>query len=1115
MNNKEKLYETMYVDGYNHNISTVLYEEESMTIRYCIGSFYTRQVLDQFLAQFQHGISVRVNGEVLYTSKKGYVAKIARAADENICDGVHAIFYNEGDQVIKVFDGESEVEKVYEWLVSNTQSGLIPEWQDYLYDELKSQGLIHKCVGFDYTGKAPKVLVMDRKLIDRDSATDLIRNIKGYGLKNGYISLPVKENQEIPIDMSFLDIIQNLIIPYIEDQDCQYNVGDEISPIIKSPIISGNNKYSLYPKQQIMAQGMLNAVKNNIPYFILNGGCGVGKTYISIKLSWAIMQEHFKKSEGKIALLLPSHLIEKWKREMNECLNPLGVYPNFITINSYLDVKKVQKISKGLDIIILPKDRVKRSWLIEHSESNKFKSILTNKMYDDMKNIERSVDLSKDIIIGEVQKIRNMKLLAIKLEKEYNKKVVLYTPYHKSGNIAGYYVSTTSKILKNKLEEFKTNHKAYEFKIEEDLEYLKSIIDKNIDSTKMEPVISKHKIIDNPVVCPHCGGLLYEKSDDIFDEEKWDKFHRFKSDKTTKRNIKCNAYIKADGIPLTNQEIEFIRRNATQYKVVTGNYKYSYVNEEGEALTGKELIKAKQNPVGITILLKVCGGKIVGPKNQKGYLCTESTKYLLKRLGKKAIDIAITDEAHMFSSSGTNQGESFANVVRLSKVNIPMTGSLTSGRASDIFKLLFRLCPRKMIENGYNYNSESLFVDHFGRKKQETTVYDENYTKSGVKTTRKPWTEIPGISPMLYNLFLSNHMISRNIEDLEVNTLPKMRYFKHEIEMGEELRNNYNSLKSQFLSYMKAHRGVSLGGSYINNLIAYPDMPQQEPIYHFVGHGYMETVASPKWMDLEDRLLPKEQKLVDTINKELEENRRVLVYATYTGEKGVSKRLMEVLSRYFNVAELKGSKVKLEQREEWIERQYQLGTEIIVVNPECVSTGLNILQYPTIYFYETPLNTKTLRQAERRGYRPNARNEVRIYYSYYKDTIQQDIIILQSQKKRASLALEGIFSEDLLSSLASGGDTIESMLNQILEGKITLKEDDIDGFGFEEEETNYTFVNTEEGVEVTQTFIGSSKVIVSNEEVKGFNLFTIDEEFRKKLKKKKSAPVDGQIGFLI
>lgn len=1110
---EEKLYETLYVDGVAHNFSTVLWDKESKNVRYCIGSFYSRQLLDQCLSIFQKGTSLRTDGEFLYTITKGYTAKVARATDENKCDGVHAIFFNNADRVIRVYENENEIDKVYDWLTSNTKSGLIPEWKDFLYDELMAQDLIHECIGFDYTGKAPKVLVLDAELNDSDKATELIRNIKSYGLKKGYIKLPVEKNEDLPLDMSFLDIIQNLILPYIKDQDCHYNIGEPISPILQSPIVSGNKKFALYPRQQVMAQGLLNGIKAGLPYVILRGGMGVGKTYTGVKLAWALMQEHLKKDTGKISITLPSHLINKWQREVKDCLNPLGIFPNFIVINNYKDVKKVPIKSTGLDVIIFPKDRIKRNYLLEHLEDNKFKALHTNKVFSSLSALKKSIDASKPIIITELNNTRIMKYAALTMEKEYEKKVVLYMPYHNDGEIQGYYITTTSKKLKSILSNFKTNNKAYDIKFDGTLEELNLIIDNNISEIINEDIYEGGNVPINPTVCPHCGGAIFDKSDDIFDEDKHKLYHRFRNDKLTSSNAKCTSYVKADGTPLTNQEIDYIRRGITHYKVVEEKLDYAYVDENGDSITGEKLNKVKRNPKDITILLKVCGEKLIGAKNQTGYRCVESTKYMLKRLGKGGIDVNLIDEFHMYANC-SNQGESFANICRLGRINIPMTGSLTSGKASDLFKLIFRLCPSKMIELGYGYNDESIFIDHFGRKKQEVVTYDENISKSGVKINRKPWKEIPGISPMLFNIILANHMVSRDITDLNI-PLPDIKYYKHAIEMSDELRDNYDSLKGQFISFLKANKGVSIGGSYINGLISYPDMPQQKEITTKLN-GIETLVAKPPYMELEDELLPKEQKLIDTLYKEIGEGRRVLVYATFTGEKGVSKRLVDVISKHFKVAELKGSKVKLENREAWIEEQYKKGTMVIITNPECVATGLNIIQYPSIYFYEIPLNTKTLRQAERRSFRPNATHDVRIYYSFYKNSIQEDIILLQSQKKRASLALEGYFSNDMLSIMSGeGSDSIEAMLNKVLEGKIKLKESELDAFGFDEEEVSFTFNNNEEGnVDITKTVTGKTTITVTQEEAEEFTLFTANEDFRKSFKKKKAAPVEGQLGFL-
>ena len=37
---------------------------------------------------------------------------------------------------------------------------------------------------------------------------------------------------------------------------------------------------------------------------------------------------------------------------------------------------------------------------------------------------------------------------------------------------------------------------------------------------------------------------------------------------------------------------------------------------------------------------------------------------------------------------------------------------------SDLFRLLYRISPNKMVKEGYKYTDETLFIDHYGRKKK-------------------------------------------------------------------------------------------------------------------------------------------------------------------------------------------------------------------------------------------------------------------------------------------------------------------------------------------------------------------------------------------------------------
>lgn len=1102
-NNKLKIYDSIYIDGYYHNVSAMKYDRNKK-VRYVIGSYLSRQLLDNCVTLMQKGVSLTIGDKKYSTIKKGYLSKALRVHDENQGDGVHGLIYTTDNDTIRVYNGENRVHKVFEYLKANTQCGLMDEWKDYFFNELYSSGHIEECDGFDYTGKAPTVLLM------KDIDTNLLRNIKAIGLRNNDIKLPVEEIEEIDPSMSFLDIIEKLIIPNIVAEECHYNIGEPISDILKAPIIdneTGKKKF-LYPRQAAIAQGCLNAVKCSVNEPLVNLGMSTGKTYISVKLTNAIIQEHFKKENARIGLLIPSHLLNKWIREMKDVLLPLGIKPTFHVINRFTDVDKLSKKPKGFEIVIFQKDTSKRTYLHEFNASRKYN---IDKIVEFLNRIDMDNN-DEDIIFRDanILKLSEMKLAALKLEKRYKKKVVLYKPvWDEQGSISSYKVITTSETLKRNLG---NTNKSYDF-IVQDINLLKETIEYIKDIIKTEPLIGSRSVssIMNPLVCPICGGAIYSHGENLFDSEKCIDFEKYTPDNMTSDNLYCNHYIKADGSSLTESEIKAIRKDYIHVIYTLQKVKNPYVDDEGNMLEGQDLIKAKQKGSGFSILVRKCNHKLWGAKNQKGFRDFDSAKYYYRRFGKASLHTTIIDEVHYYANK-TSQNYSFSNICRSSKIIISLTGTLTGGKASDLFNILWNLYPQKMVQLGFKYNELGRFIDMFGRRKRTTKIYKETFNKSATgRTSVGGWIEIAGISPQIINLVLSDRMVSRTIDDMGI-PMPKLKYYKHAIEMDEDLADGYNKLKNDIISFMTRNRGINVGGSYLNALLSYPDMPQQKPI--IIREDI--HVATPPHIDIEGRLFNKERKLIETIEKELAENRRVLVYSVYSGVKGVSKRLVNILSKKFIVAELTSS-IKLSKREEWIEKQYKKGVEVIITNPTCVETGLDIIQYPTIYFYETSYNIKTIRQAERRAYRPNNPHECRIYYAYYKKSLQEDALKLQGNKKASSLAVEGVFSEDMLSQMGDLGESPASILNKILEGRIKLKESDLDAFGFEEEEVSYEFCDVNiDDVEITRKTTISENIILPKKEVGQLSIFEIDNEFlqNRNLKKAKAKLSLGQLGFL-
>ena len=79
----------------------------------------------------------------------------------------------------------------------------------------------------------------------------------------------------------------------------------------------------------------------------------------------------------------------------------------------------------------------------------------------------------------------------------------------------------------------------------------------------------------------------------------------------------------------------------------------------------------------------------------------------------------------------------------------------------------------------------------------------------------------------------------------------------------------------------------------------------------------------------------------------------------------------------------------------------------MICHPRLVETGLDLLFFPTIYFFETGYSTYTLRQASRRSWRIGQHKDVRVKFFSYKDTMQSNCIRLMGRKVLVSMMMEG------------------------------------------------------------------------------------------------------------
>src|SRR5438034_9899609 len=93
-----------------------------------------------------------------------------------------------------------------------------------------------------------------------------------------------------------------------------------------------------------------------------------------------------------------------------------------------------------------------------------------------------------------------------------------------------------------------------------------------------------------------------------------------------------------------------------------------------------------------------------------------------------------------------------------------------------------------------------------------------------------------------------------------------------------------------------------------------------------------------------------------------------------------------------------------EAREGWYERQLRGGIQAVICHPKLVQTGLDLIDFPTILFYETGYSIYVLRQASRRSGRIGQRLPVQVKFLHYSETMQERSMRLMGKKLLTSLA---------------------------------------------------------------------------------------------------------------
>lgn len=390
-------------------------------------------------------------------------------------------------------------------------------------------------------------------------------------------------------------------------------------------------------------------------------------------------------------------------------------------------------------------------------------------------------------------------------------------------------------------------------------------------------------------------------------------------------------------------------------------------------------------------------------------------------------DFGIADEVHELKGGDTAQGNALGTLAGCVKKLIILTGTLLGGYADDVYNILFRADPAKMIKYGFEHDEGVRpFMETYGLLETITTIEPAENACSEAKVTRRVRRR-PGASPQLFGDFLMPMAAFLSLEDIAY-ALPPYREEVVPVVMDEPLRKAYEKLEEEIKQALKEHRGNnSVVSTGMNALLLYPDRPfglgtlygwEYDP-----QSGCRErfVIAEPEDLD-ENMLYAKERKLLEEIQSSLNRGRKVHVFAVYTRTRDVTRRLERILQREGIRVAVLTADVKPEIREAWYERQSRQGAQVVISHPKLVSLGLDLLEYKDLIFWETGYSLYTLRQASRRSWRIGQTDQVTVKYFAYARTAQETCLRLMGRKLLVAMGMEGKFSAEGLQ--AEGEDDL-------------------------------------------------------------------------------------------
>jgi superfamily II DNA or RNA helicase len=447
----------------------------------------------------------------------------------------------------------------------------------------------------------------------------------------------------------------------------------------------------------------------------------------------------------------------------------------------------------------------------------------------------------------------------------------------------------------------------------------------------------------------------------------------------------------------------------------------------------KDAAKSRDNVFKDRVRCPYCGSPLWSYKfdERRTYA---PVSYIKNRL-KRHFGLLIADEAHKFKGGDSIQGAVLGQLGEALPKTLILTGTLSGGKAGDVFYLLQRAYAlnyrrEERARKLPSFDSLQKFVDLYGSVEKTYHKGGEDMSTGRAYREKVSVRELPGVSPEMLGKFFLEHTVFLRISDIS-DALPGYSEILEFTELPQEVRDAYDTFESEVKTAATAayaEKDMSVLGQMLAALLAWPDMPQK--VFSIINKE-KEIVAESEAM-LIGQNTPKDERLIECVRDANDRGRNCLIFAEYTGFGALEYLASRLTDAGLRVLVMKPS-IPTHKRLDWIRQKMASGLyDNLICHPKLVETGLNLREFPSIFFWQTGYSTFVLRQASRRSWRPGQEKDVEVRFFINRHTFQESAMTYIAQKLEAALLLEGELSDKGLVSL-SGNNGISELARQLVD----------------------------------------------------------------------------------